>query len=390
MEFPTLCAGGGPDDEAAGPGAAMNPAVVLSAAFRFGDQAAIDRYYEAGEGYLYSRYSNPTVRATERRIARLEGAEDAVLFASGMAAVSTILLTMARSGDRIAAQQGLYGGTVVLLRDLLPGLGIETTWLDLEELRELRPERLRGCRLLYLETPVNPTLRIVDLERAAGIANEVGIPTIVDGTFATPALQRPLTLGCSLVLHSCTKYLGGHNDLVGGVVSGSRSLVAPITERRKVLGGAMSPLNAFLLHRGLRTLAVRMEGHERGAEAVARALSRHPRVERVHWPGLEQSPDHAVARRQMSGFGGMVGFEVKGGLEAATRVHDRLRLFARAASLGGVESLVSLPARMSHRALTPEALAAAGITPGLVRLSVGLEAPGDLVADLEGALDALP
>lgn len=388
MRFPTLCAEGERLAAEWAPEASLGAALVLDATFRFEDQHAIERYYETGEGYLYGRYSNPTVRAVEKRLARLEGAEDALLFASGMAAIATTLLSLLRAGDRVAAQRGLYGGTVRLLSELLPGLGIETVWLDLDELGGLSAERLDGCRLLYLETPVNPTLRVVDLERAAAAAKLAGIPTVVDGTFATPALQQPLSFGCSLVLHSCTKYLGGHGDLIGGAVAGSGDLVRQIEARRRLLGGTMSPMTAYLLQRGLRTLALRMKAHSHGAAAVAEMLRGHPRVRKVHWPGLEDSPDHELARRQMRGFGGMVGFEIEGGLEAATRVHDRLRRFTRAASLGAVESLVSIPARMSHRGLDDAALVEAGIAPGLVRLSVGLEAPQDLVDDLRQALDA--
>lgn len=372
MRFPTLCAEGELPTEGWDPEASLGSSIVLDVTFRFEDQRAIDHYYETGEGYLYGRYSNPTVRAAERRLARLEGAEDALLFSSGMAAISTTLLAMTRAGDRIAAQRGLYGGTVRLLQDVLPELGVETVWLDLDELDGLEPARLEGCRLLFLETPVNPTLRVVDLERVAAVAVAAGVPAIVDGTFATPALQRPLALGCSLVVHSCTKYLGGHGDLIGGAVAGRATLIERIETRRRLFGGTMSPMTAFLLRRGMRTLAVRMEAHTRGAEAVAEMLRSHPRVTRVHWPG----------------FGGMIGFEVEGGIDAAVRVHDRLRRFARAASLGTIESLVSIPSRMSHRGLDQEALAAAGIAPELLRLSVGLEAPEDLIDDLRQALDA--
>jgi cystathionine gamma-synthase len=346
----------------------------------------VDRYFDHGEGYLYSRHDNPTVVQTERFVAGLEAARAAALFSSGMAAISTVLLSFAAAGERVAAQRGLYGGTAELLQTRLPALGIEVRWLDLDAVADPDPEPLRGCKLLFLESPVNPTLRVVDVARAARRAHAAGVPVVVDSTFATPVLQRPLELGADLVIHSATKYLGGHTDLIGGAVAGSREQVARVVERRRGLGGVMDPFTAFLLHRGLRTLAVRMEAHCAGAQAVAESLAHNDAVERVLYPGLPGHPDHELATRQMEGFGGMVSFTVRGGAEAAERVHDRLELFVRAGSLGGVESLVSIPARMSHRGLDPAEREAAGVPANMLRLSIGLESPDDLVADLERAL----
>ncbi|MBZ5638417.1 MAG: aminotransferase class I/II-fold pyridoxal phosphate-dependent enzyme [Acidobacteriia bacterium] len=384
MDFRTRCARGtGVVDDVGHP---LAPPIVTASTFAFSSQQEVESYYTGGRGWLYSRYGNPTVRAAERLLAELEGAQEAALFSSGMAATSTTVLSLVRSGERIAAQRELYGGTAGLFRDVLPRLGIETTWFALDEIAGLTPEGLEGCRLLWVESPTNPALRIVDLDAAARAAHAAGALAVVDGTFATPALQRPLALGCDVVVHSGTKYLGGHGDVTAGAVAGSRDLMSAIMATRRSLGGTLDPFAAFLLQRGMRTLAVRMESHERGASAVARALSGHPRVRRVLWPGLADHPDHALAGRQMAGFGGMVTFEVEGGAAGAERVHDRLRLFAKAASLGGVESLVSIPARMSHRGLPPEELERAGVTPGMLRLSVGLESPEDLVADLLEAL----
>jgi len=385
LDFRTLCARGSSLD--VGPGRPMVPSIVPATTFAFEDQAGVDLWHETRQGWLYGRYGNPTVQAAERFLASLEGAEAAALFGSGMAAIVTALSTLLRHGDRIAAQREIYGGTYHVLVDVLPAFGVEVDWLDRREIAGLDAARLRGCRVLYMESPTNPCLRLADLARGADAARSAGAVSVVDGTFAPPGVQRPLALGCDLVIHSGTKYLGGHGDVTAGAVAGRSELVGAVAARRTALGGVLDPFSAFLLHRGMRTLAVRMAAQQAGAEVVARALREHPRVVRVEWPGFPDHPDHALARRQMSGFGGMVAFEVAGGLAGATAVHDRLRLIARAASLGSVESLVSIPARMSHRGLTDDDRARAGVTPGLLRLSVGIEAPEDLVADLRQALD---
>jgi cystathionine beta-lyase/cystathionine gamma-synthase len=360
--------------------------IVPASTFGFSSLAEVERYFETGEGFLYSRYANPTVRQVERFIADLEGADDAALFGSGMAAITTVFLTFCGSGQRVAAQRVLYGGTADLLQSDLDALGIQVRWFDLEQLSRLEPNDLKGFELLFLETPVNPTLGLVDLERATSVARNAGVPVAVDSTFATPILQRPLKRGADLVLHSATKYLGGHSDLIGGVVAGGAELIERISRKRRSLGGTIDPFSAFLLHRGLRTLAVRMQAHCESALAVAQALEDRAGVESVHYPGLPGHPDHALARRQMDGFGGMVSFTVGGGAEAVQRVHDRLELFVKAGSLGGVESLVSIPARMSHRYLNDEARRKIGVQDNLVRLSIGLESPADLIADLHQAL----
>ena len=367
-------------------GRPLAPVIVPSSTFVFEDQEAVEQYYEHGSGYVYSRYENPTVQLVESGIARLEGAEAAACFGSGMAAISTTLLTLLGAGDRVAAQRELYGGAAGLFEHLLPELGIEVVLLGLDEIAELEPARIRGCRLLYLETPVNPTLRVVDLQRAASAARAAGTTVAVDSTFATPILQRPIEHGVDLVIHSATKYLGGHSDLIGGVVAGADDLVERIKRRRRALGGILDPFSAFLLLRGIRTLAVRMEAHCRGASEVARFLDEDRRVERVLYPGLDGHPDREVVRRQMSGPGGMVSFTVGGGDAGARAVHDRLDLFSRAGSLGGVESLVSIPARMSHRHQDAATRARMGVPDDMLRLSIGLEDPADLIEDLDRAL----
>jgi methionine-gamma-lyase len=384
MDRRTRCAQGAPGKTSYGH--PLAPVIVPTSAFGFANQAEIDRYHESGEGYIYSRYENPTVREVERLLATLEGAEDAALFGSGMAAISTVFLTFAGAGDRVAAQRELYGGTADLLLRVLPALGLDITWLARKELADLDPRRITGCRMLYVETPINPTLRLVDLRKVAAVARRAEVPLAVDSTFATPLLQRPLEHGVDLVVHSATKYLGGHGDLTGGAVAGRADLVRRIALKRRGLGGVLDPFPAFLLHRGMRTLAVRMDAHCRGAQAVAEQLARHPRVEQVHYPGLSDHPDRELFERQMDGAGGVVTLTVVGGVDAAERLHDRLRLFRRAGTLGGVESLVSIPARMSHRYLDERERARVGVTPNMVRLSIGLESAGDLLADLDGAL----
>ena len=370
-----------------GDGAPLAPPIVTASTFGFTDSAAIEHYYATEQGHVYSRYGNPTVEAAERALAALEGADQAVLFGSGMAAISTLFLAMAQSGDRIVVQRGTYGGTVSLLEEVMPGLGVRVDWIDLNRLARLEPSDIDGAALLYLESPVNPILRIVDLERVGAVARRAGVPTAVDGTFAPPVMQRPIDLGIDLVVHSVTKYLSGHSDVTGGAVSGNAPWIERLRTRRKLLGGILDPFAAYLLHRGMRTLAVRMEAHERNAMAVAEALQRHPNVIETFYPGLPGS-ERDLAQRQMQGFGGMVAFRVAGGGDAATRVHDRLELFVKAGSLGGVESLVSLPRQMSHRAVAPEERAAIGVTDDLVRLSVGLEDAADLIDDLNRALNA--
>jgi methionine-gamma-lyase len=335
--------------------------------------------------FAYTRYGNPTLAIAEAKLAALEGAEAAIVTASGMAAISSALLAMLQSGDELIATRQLYGGAYRLLRDVLPSWGIRVHYVepDLEGVDRLVNERTRA---LYVETPTNPTLMVVDLRKAAAIGKRHDIVTLVDNTFASPVLQKPISLGIDLVAHSATKYLGGHSDLIAGVVAGPSKWIAKVRERVIYLGGSMDPGAAYLLIRGLKTLEIRVLRQCATAMAVARYLERHPKVARVHYPGLASHPSHRLARRQMSGFGGMLAFELKGGLAAARRFCDRARIFLLAASLGGVESLFVLPEYTSHYKMSAQELAAAGIGPGTVRVSMGLEDPADLIADLKQAL----
>lgn len=360
--------------------------IVRTTTFTFADSNEMRLWSEGkSRAYMYTRYANPTLRVAEEKIAALEGAEDALVLSSGMAAISTTLLSLLSAGDELIATRQLYGGSYRLMRDTLPRLGITIRHVenDLAGLDHLISPRTKA---LYVESPTNPTLRLVNLRKAAAFANEWAIPAIVDNTFASPVLQKPLAMGFHLVVHSATKYLNGHSDVLAGAVAGNRVLVEKIRLLMIELGGAMDPEGAFLLIRGLKTLEIRVERQCKNAMAVARFLEKHPKVARVHYPGLASHPDHALARRQMKGYGAMLAFDLKGGLAAARRFCDRVRVFLHAVSLGGVESLVVLPVYSSHYRMSEAELRHAGVAPGTVRVSVGLEDPEDLLEDLRQAL----
>ncbi len=360
--------------------------IVRTSNFNFASTAELKRFAEGkSKAYLYTRYGNPTLAVAEAKIADMENGEAGLVTASGMAAISSALLAVLKSGDEVIATRQLYGGSFRLFRDTLPRLGIRTHHVeaDLEGVDRLVNSNTRA---LYVESPTNPMLRLVDLKKAVGLARKHKLVSLIDSTFGSPVLQKPLDLGFDLVLHSATKYLGGHSDIVAGAVAGSRRWVAKVREAMIYLGGSMDPDPGYLLIRGLKTLEVRVRRQCETAMAVARFLERHPKVARVHYPGLASHPDHRLARRQMRGFGGMLAFELKGGLAAARRFCDRTRIFLLAASLGGVESLIVLPIYTSHYRMSTTELAAAGVQPGTVRISVGLEDPADLLADLRQAL----
>jgi cystathionine beta-lyase/cystathionine gamma-synthase len=362
---------------------------VQSSTFAFSSAAEMRRYLEGDEElFLYTRYANPTVRELEEALAALEGAPAALALSSGMAAMTTALLSLVSSGDEVLASASLYGGTVRLLTGLLPRFGVTARFVPVGDLA--RVDRVAGerSRVLVLESPTNPTLDVVDLEAACESARACSLVVVADNTFASPHLQQPLALGADLVMHSLTKALAGHSDVVGGALAGSAERVEAARSAMRVLGGCMDPHAAFLVLRGLRTLHLRVERQCENALALARRLEGHPAVRRVLYPGLPSHPGHAVARRQMRAFGGMVTLVLEGGLPAAERFYDRLSLVARAASLGGVESLASLPVHTSHHGLPEEKLREAGIDPGMVRLSLGVEDAADLVADVEQALSA--
>ena len=343
----------------------------------------------SGQGeVLYTRYGNgPNQRLLEERLCALEGSEDALVFCSGMAAMACGLLSLLRAGDHVVATDAIYGGTRALLADELSRLGIETTFVDLfaaDWAHALRP----NTRVVLGETVSNPVLRVLDLRAVAEAAHAHGAAVVVDATFASPVNHRALEHGADLVMHSATKYLGGHTDVTAGVLAGSGERIAQARRRARVWGPVLDPHGAWLLERGMKTLALRMERHNANGMEVARWAEGHPGVARVHYPGLPSHPDHAVAKRMLDGFGGMVGIEVRGGGAAAERFVRALRLAKLAPSLGGVETLVSEPRFTSHAAMTPEARAAAGIRDGFMRVSLGIEDAADIIADLDQALRA--
>ncbi len=369
--------------------------IVQTSTYFFRDTEDLLRYIDnkirgdKGEREEYGRYGNPTVWAVERKLAALEGGEAALLSASGMYATTATLLTMLSAGTHMIMTDDCYRRTRQFCNSFLTRLGIEVTIVKANDYEGMEAAIAPNTRLIFSESPTNPYLRVLDLWRVADIARRHRVKTIVDSTFATPYNLRPLEFGIDLVIHSATKYLGGHNDLLAGVVVGSEDLIAALRDAQGMLGGVADPQNAYLLLRGLKTLGLRIERQNESGLRVARFLEGHPKIERVFYPGLPSHPDHAVAVRQMDGFGGVISFELKGGLEAGSAFVDALRLPYIAPSLGGVESLVEQPALMSHYEMDPEERRKIGVTDGLIRYAVGVEDADDLIADLAQALDAV-
>jgi len=335
---------------------------------------------------FYTRYGNPTVTAAEKVIAELEGAERAVVFASGMAAITMPVMALLKSGDHVVAQRDIYGGATKFLGQWLPRLGIETTFVDTGDYEQYERAVRPNTRLLYVESPTNPMLRVIDLRRVAAIAKQHGLLTMIDSTFATPINCRPAEFGIDLIMHSATKFFAGHSDLICGVIAGRGELMEKIHSTRTTLGGSMDPHAAWLLLRGVKTLAVRVQRQNESALLVAQYLAGNAKVRRVHYPFLEGHPQRALAMEQMAGGGGVLSFEVEGSGEDACRVSEALSLFTLAPSLGGVESLVCIPSFTSHAMIPAEHRQKMGITDQLIRLSVGIEHVDDLIADLEQAL----
>ena len=361
--------------------------IYETSTFVFDSVADVEKYQEGKlNGYLYSRYENPTVVAVEQKLAAIDGAEASLLFSSGMAAIATALMTLLKSGDEIICCSAIYGGTFHIIEDLLPKLGIKKRFVSIEEMSRIESSIRPETKIVWFESPINPTLRCIDIRTVAAACKRAGVLSAMDNTFASPVNQPVLSMGIDLSMQSCTKYLNGHSDVTGGVLSGSQALLAPIGKMRRLLGGIMDPMPAFALGRGMKTMTLRVHQHNQNSLAVAKHLEGHPGIERVYHPGLPSHPDHAIAGSQMSGFGGMMTIDVKGGKAGAYRVFDRLKVVKRAASLGGVESICSLPILTSQYGLTDDELVKAGVTKGMIRVSIGLEDPADLIADFDQAL----
>lgn len=339
--------------------------------------------------HFYTRYGNPTHTVVEKAIAELEGTDAALVFSSGMAAITTSILALVKAGDHIVAQRDIYGGVTKFLSQWLPKMGVETTFVDTNDIEQHERAIRPNTRIVHVESPTNPMVRIVDLEKIAALARKHKLISTIDATFGTPINCRPAEWGIDLVLHSGTKYFGGHADLICGVATGRRELIEEIHRLRTTLGCCMDPHAAFLLLRGVRTLAVRVERQNQSSLRIAEFLSKHPKVTRVHYPMLKGHADYELAKKQMAGAGGVVSFEVEGSGADACRVAEALNLFTLAPSLGGVESLVSIPVLTSHAMIAPEARRKMGVTEQMIRLSVGIENVEDLITDLENGLAVL-
>jgi cystathionine beta-lyase/cystathionine gamma-synthase len=352
-----------------------------------------EQVHEAVSGksrrYVYTRWDNPTTLRLEKKLASFENAGDSAFFSSGMAAISTSVLTFVKKGDHVVAIRDLYGETFKLMNEVLPRYGVETTLVDTTNPGEMEKAIKKNTKVVYIESPTNPTLKLVDIARAAKLAHRAGALLLIDNTFASPINQKPLDLGADVSIHSATKYLNGHADVIAGAAAGDKERVSAIKMMRRTLGGTLDPHAAWLILRGMKTMALRVEASNENAQALAEFLSSHRKVKVVHYPGLKTHPQYELAQRQMREFGGMMSFELKGSLQDATKFTEKLRIPFLAASLGGVETLVSQPAVLSHHQLTPAQRKKTGIPETLVRLSVGVEDKEDLISDFEQALNSV-
>lgn len=337
--------------------------------------------------YVYTRLGNPTHTVLEEKMANLEGGEAALATASGMAAISTVMFTLLEEGDQVVSSDTIYGGTYTLLNGLMPKSGVKTIFVDATDPANVKKALTNGTKLIFLETPANPTMDIIDIKAVSEIATGVGAKVVVDNTIMTPYYQHPLELGADFVIYSATKYLGGHGDTLGGIIVGSRDFIAEARKTLTSTGGMINPFNAWLIIRGLKTLGLRMNKHSENAMRVAKFLDEHPKVKRVLYPGLSTHPQHGLAKMQMHGFGGMLAFEIEGGVGEAYKILERVKLCRCAVSLGDVATLIEHPATMTHRAIPQDEKLKLGIADGLIRLSVGIEDSDDIIADLDQALE---
>ena len=363
--------------------------VYMTATYKFDSSDDLIDVVQNRSGYIYSRWDNPSVTAVEAELAELEGYASAAGFGSGMAAITTAIMANVKAGDRVVATQEVYGGTYELLNDVLPAYNVDTVMINCWDRDKLFAEIDKGLTLLYLETPSNPLLRVVDIKALAEAAHAKGAVVLLDSTFASPVNQHPADLGVDVVIHSATKYLGGHHDVTAGFVCCNEPYFQKIWHLRKVLGGVMDPMSAFMTQRGMRTLALRIHKHNENAMQIAQFLELQDNVKSVHYPGLVSHPDHDLAKKQMSGFGGMLSFEINGDFDQTKSFMDHLNTIKLATSLGGVTSLANQPITNTHVALSPENRAKAGVSESLVRLSVGIEDVEELIGDLEQALEAV-
>ncbi|MGD9380583.1 MAG: aminotransferase class I/II-fold pyridoxal phosphate-dependent enzyme [candidate division WOR-3 bacterium] len=369
---------------------ALSPPIYQTSTFAFRDaDHGASLFKEEAEGYIYTRISNPNINLLADKMALLESAEAGSIFASGLAAIFNAAVAVTKSGGHIVSDDTIYGGTFTLLKEYMPEFGIEVSFVDATDLNQVAAAVNERTTMLFVETPANPTMKILDIAACAKFAHSKNLLLCVDNTFATPCLQRPIELGADIVLHSATKYLGGHGDIIGGVVVGKKDFNKKMWDKGKEIGASISPFNAWLILRGLKTLSVRMEKHCSNAMKIADYLNAHKNVEHVYYPGLTTHPGHELAKKQMKDFGGMIGFDVKGGKEAGKAVMNSVKLCTLAVSLGDVDTLIEHPASMTHSSYDEEELKACGIGLGFVRISVGLEHVDDLIEDLEQALSKI-
>lgn len=367
---------------------AISPPIYQTSTFAFksAEQGAAI-FAGTEDGYVYTRISNPTNDRLAKKMARLEDAEAGLVFASGLAAIAACVITLTKKGESFIADDTIYGGTHAMFKDVIPRFGITPIRADCSNINNTKKALNESVKWIFIETPANPTMKVIDIEAHAKLAAKSGIPLVVDNTFATPFFQRPIELGADVVMHSATKYISGHGDVVGGIVVGKKDFIHKMRESAlSHMGACMSPFNAWLLLRGLKTLGVRMERHAYNAQRISEFLSTHPKISRVYYPGLSTDPFHDLAKKQMSGLGGMIAFEMKGGLKAGANLVNSVRLCTLAVSLGECDTLIEHPASMTHSTLSEEERMAVGITEGLVRVSVGIEDVNDLIEDLKEAL----
>ncbi|MFX1483554.1 MAG: trans-sulfuration enzyme family protein [Promethearchaeota archaeon] len=380
----TLCVQG-THSQTSGP--AVVPITQTSTFVFENQQQMLDSVQGKSGGHVYTRWSNPTTKSVEEKISALEGTEDTHILASGMAAISSAVMGLVKGGERILSSDSIYGGTVHLFNEILPQNGIQVDYADTDEIVGRLQDSGSKYKMVFFETPTNPTLKIVDIKEVAEAARASGIISMIDSTFGSPINQKPHTLGVDLIMHSATKYLGGHSDIIAGTVSGPNEYMMKVRSAARLLGGTMDPFASFLLDRGIKTLSVRMERHNSNAMYLAEKLVKDSRIRHVHYPGLPSHPHHDVAKKQMLGFGGMMSIEIDSDLSGTSTFVDSLKIFLNAVSLGGVESLASIPVLTTHYGLDPKALAEMNISDSTVRLSVGIEDADDLLEDLTTALD---